>query len=193
MVKTINQHGQFTIQCLLDDLCPINSKRWTLDRQKLSFQTHVDISVKDTNNKQWFKERVITLLKSLTSEQTSDATSKELFERLSIDQKCSLLTNLCKDFFSKCLYANDQTSNQLYNSSEDDAVNLCLGDSNMRGVCRHHTAVFSTLVTQELGIPFRALSGHRVYNNLSISGAWHVMVEFELVSNGASIVLDPTG
>ena len=77
MVKTLNQHGQFTIQYLLDDLCPLNSKRWTLDRQKLSFQTHVDISVKDTN--------------------------------------------------------------------------------------------------------------------LSISGAWHVMVEFELVSNGASIVLDPTG
>ena len=62
---------------------------------------------------------------------------------------------------------------------------------NMLGVCRHHNAVLAYLISSELGLEIRGLTGHKINDQKEIEADGHIKIEVKLSDND-SVVLDAT-
>ena len=67
-----------------------------------------------------------------------------------------------------------------------------LSSENMLGRCRHHNAVLAYLISSELGLEVRGLTGHTINNKNEISAEAHIKIEVKL-GDKSSCVVDATG
>ena len=61
----------------------------------------------------------------------------------------------------------------------------------MLGRCRHHNAVLAYLISSELGLEIRGLTGHKINDQKEIEADAHIKIEVKLGDND-SVVLDAT-
>ena len=142
---------------------------------------HNSITI-DENNKNWEKLKTIV---------TASVRNKEQFNQLSIEEKKEKLEEIAKKCSKQFTYAETAEQNKeataLYNNNQD-VINAMLSSKNMLGVCRHHNAVLSYLISSELGLEIRGLIGHTINNQNEISAERHIKIEVKLDEQNSCVV-----
>ena len=77
------------------------------------------------------------------------------------------LKQACRDFSATSIYEESPQVMDAFNT-EESVITTCINNE-LKGVCRHHSAVFAALLISK-GYSCRILSGHTVNKELEVSG-----------------------